>query len=118
MVLRLKYFENNITTSWKTLRTESNLCDVTLACGDGEIRAHKLILSSSSSVFKQIFSKNFNQHQYIYFKGVQYSQILAFLDYIYLGEVSLDQKDVNGFLEILEEFKIGKEYIDKQISDV
>ena len=48
--LQSNEFESNIKTSWQELETDKDFCDVTLACDDKQIKAHKLIISSSSPV--------------------------------------------------------------------
>ena len=52
--LRLEEFENPIKTSWQDFQIEKDFCDVTLACEDKIIEAHKIIISSCSPVFKNI----------------------------------------------------------------
>ena len=37
---------HDITTSWQELQIENDLCDVTLACEDNQIKAYKIIISS------------------------------------------------------------------------
>ena len=34
---------HDITTSWQELQIENDLCDVTLACEDNQIKAYKII---------------------------------------------------------------------------
>ena len=36
---------HDITTSWQELQIENDLCDVTLACEDNQIKAYKIIWS-------------------------------------------------------------------------
>ena len=38
--------------SWQKLQSESDFCDVTLVCDNGNIKAHKVIVSSCSQVLK------------------------------------------------------------------
>ena len=38
--------------SWQQLQSESDFCDVTLVCDNGNIKAHKFIVSSCSQVLK------------------------------------------------------------------
>ena len=45
-------FEKNIGEALRELRGENNLYDVTIACEDEEIQAHKLILSACSPFFR------------------------------------------------------------------
>ena len=46
IIINLKLCESNITTSWKELQIGNDLCDVTLACEDNQIKAYKIIISS------------------------------------------------------------------------
>ena len=69
--LRLNEFENNIKTSWQELQAENDFCDVTLACDDKQIKAHKIIISSSSPVLRNILKINNNPHPLIYLSRVK-----------------------------------------------
>ena len=53
----LKQFDINIKTSWQEFHLERDLCDVTLACDDIQILAHKLIISSCSPMIGGDFEK-------------------------------------------------------------
>ena len=46
--------------------TDKDFFDVTLACGDEQIQAHKVILSASSPFFKSILCRNRHQHLLLY----------------------------------------------------
>ena len=54
--LRLTQFGDNIRTTWQQLQVEKDFCDVTLACKDGQISTHKIIISHSSPVLKNILN--------------------------------------------------------------
>ena len=43
---------------------------------------------------------------YIYLRGVSYYDLSAILDFVYHGEVSVAQEDLNSFLAVAEELKI------------
>ena len=56
--LKWNEFEGNIRQSFRKLREEERLFDVTLATDDGQhIQAHKMILSAGSDFFSDIFIK-------------------------------------------------------------
>ena len=64
-------FEQNIRLSFKSLKEEQKLCDVTLATDDGyQILAHKVILSSGSDFFSDIFSKCSQPNMLVFLKGI------------------------------------------------
>ena len=44
--LRWNDFETNISTAFRELRNDQDFFDVTLACDDDQIQAHKIILSA------------------------------------------------------------------------
>ena len=45
-------FEKNISEAFKELREEKDFFDVTIACEENEIQAHKLILAACSPFFR------------------------------------------------------------------
>ena len=51
--LRLQWneFQNIVVGAFEDLRNDGDLTDVTLACDDGTVRAHKLVLSTCSDYF-------------------------------------------------------------------
>ena len=105
--LRWNDFQANLTTSYKELRDDKEFTDVTLACdGYQKIDAHKFILSSASQIFKAIFSGNKHAHPLIYLKGIKKEHLMAVVDFIYLGEVSINQEDLDSFLMVAEELEI------------
>ena len=68
--LKWNDFKGNISESFKTLREEERLFDVTLATDDGQhIQAHKMVLAAGSHFFNDIFIKNDAANILIYLKG-------------------------------------------------
>ena len=51
-------FERNISEAFKELREEKDFFDVTLACEEEEIQAHKLILAACSPFFRLVLTEN------------------------------------------------------------
>ena len=47
--LKWNDFENNISVAFRELRDDKDFFDVTLACDDEQIQAHKVILSASGT---------------------------------------------------------------------
>merc|ERR1719318_677456 len=98
--LRWNDFEDNILGAWRGLRQEQEYCDVTLACDDGlSIEAHRLILSAGSKFFCEIFKKAKHPNPFIYLKGIQKVELEYIIDFLYNGEASIAQEDLNKFLE-------------------
>ena len=113
--LRWNDFSANISSAFRDLRSDSDLFDVTLACCAPEtgakkvekIGAHKVILSACSPIFKQIVAnQSGNANPVIYLRGVRAADLEAVLDFMYYGEVSLAQDDLNSFLSVAEDFQV------------
>jgi len=104
--LRWNDFESNISSAFRELREDKDFFDVTLACEDDQIEAHKVILSACSPFFKTVFKRNRHQHPLLYLKGVKFTDLVAVLNFMYHGEVNVAQDELNNFLGIAEELKI------------
>jgi len=104
--LRWNDFESNISVAFKELKEDKDFFDVTLACEDEQIHAHKLILAACSPFFRNILRRNAHQHPLLYLKGVKYSDIQAILGFMYHGEVNVAQEDLNSFLAVAEDLKV------------
>ena len=104
--LRWNDFETNISNAFKELREEKDFFDVTLACEDSQMQAHKVILSACSPFFRTILRHNPHPHPLLYLKGVKYQDLLSVLNFMYMGEVSVAQEELNTFLSVAEDLKI------------
>ena len=104
--LRWNDFEKNISVAFRELREDKDFFDVTLACGDEQLQAHKVILSACSPFFRTILKRNPHTHPLLYLRGVKYTDLQAVLDFMYHGEVNLAQEELNSFLAVAEELKI------------
>jgi len=104
--LRWNDFENNISQAFKELRDDKDFFDVTLACDDEQIQAHKLILSACSPFFRNILRRNPHQHPLLYLKGVKFTDLQSVLNFMYHGEVNVAQEELNSFLAVAEELRV------------
>jgi len=104
--LRWNDFESNISVAFRELRDDKDFFDVTLACDDEQIQAHKVILSACSPFFRNILRRNPHQHPLLYLKGVKYSDIQSVLNFMYHGEVNVAQEELNSFLAVAEELRV------------
>ena len=100
-------FQKNISSAFQEMRDDQDLADVTLACeGRKQFQAHKLVLSASSPVFKEIIRKNKHPHPLIYLKGMKAGALESVLDFLYRGEVNVYQQDLNDFLALAEDLEL------------
>ena len=104
--LRWNDFESNISVAFRELREEKDFFDVTLACEDSQVSAHKVILSACSPFFRNVLRKNPHQHPLLYLKGVKYQEMLSVLNFMYQGEVNVAQEELNSFLAVAEELRV------------
>jgi len=104
--LRWNDFETNISVAFRELREEKDFFDVTLACDDSQIQAHKVILSACSPFFRNVLRRNPHQHPLLYLKGVKYKELLSVLNFMYMGEVNVAQEELNSFLSVAEDLRV------------
>jgi len=104
--LRWNDFQSNISNALEDLRNDKDFFDVTLACEDEQIQAHKVILSACSPFFRNVLRRNPHQNPLLYLKGVRYTDIQAVLNFMYHGEVNVAQDELNSFLSVAEDLKV------------
>ena len=104
--LRWNDFESNISSSFSELRDDKDFFDVTLACDDEQIQAHKLIISACSPFFRNVLRRNPHQNPLLYLKGVRFTDLQAVLNFMYHGEVNVAQKNLNSFLAVADDLKV------------
>ena len=106
--LKWNDFQSTVSSSFKTLRQEEDLFDVTLVSDDDvQISAHKLVLSASSSFFKSILRKNSHPQPFIYLSRINSTNLGFILDYIYQGEVQIFQEQLDAFLDVAQKLKVS-----------
>ena len=110
--LKWSDFEKNISEVFAELRDDEDFFDMTLACEQRTVQAHKLVLSACSPFFKSLLKTNKHPHPLLYLKGVKYEEIQLLLNFMYHGEVSIPQAQLSSFLALAEDLQI------KGLSDV
>ena len=106
LCLKWNDFQTNLQTSFQELRGDTDFTDVTLACEDQSLQAHKVILSASSPFFKKLFKVHKHPQPLIYMRGIKSSELIAMIDFIYLGEASIFQEQLESFLALAEELEL------------
>lgn len=85
------------------MRSNMELCDVTLRVGNVTFSAHRLVLAGNSPYFRNIFvSENADtRHQEIIlpsnFRG---DTLRSILDYFYTGNLAINQEDCEDLLSL------------------
>ena len=63
LCLQWNDFKDNAVNAFGSLKDDEDFTDVTLACEDGmQVKAHKVVLASSSPFFQNILRKNKHIH--------------------------------------------------------
>ena len=100
-------FTDHLREMLHDMRTLNELTDVTLVSEDKKhFKAHKVVLSACSPVFKSIISENVLTSPLIYLRGIQSDEIETILQFIYLGEATLYQDRMKEFLKVAQSLEI------------
>ena len=107
MFSHLERFPGTVSESFNNLRKDQDLCDVTLVCEDNQqIKAHKVVLSSSSFLLKNVLKTVTHTHPLLYFWDVKERDLHKIVDFIYTGQVEIYQSDLDEFLKISAKLEI------------
>ena len=98
---------NYLSTESSTALRDSSSCDVTLVCDELiPFQAHKIILSSCSTVLKCILLDNPHNHPLVFLPGVKKHHLRAVLEFAYHGEVVLPYDGIDQFLALVKNLEI------------
>ena len=107
MIISSNEFETSAPHTFRDLWNDENFTDVTLVTVDEQqIRAHKVILSSCSPMFRNILVKNPHQNPLLYLKDIQHKELELLMRFIYLGQCEVGQGGLEGFLQAGRELKV------------
>jgi len=105
----------------KRLFRNEEFCDMTIVCeADKQIKAHKIILSSSSRFFERILRRNPHPNPLIYLIGLRVRDLEALLEFIYYGEVYVPLDHLETFMHAAKRLEIDglENYENKSKSSV
>jgi len=115
LVLRWQEYSRNIGSSSAVFRRESTFSDLTLVVDGAQVQVHRFILASCSPLFLGMLRHLNHPHPVIFLRGVDHHHLLLILDFMYLGEVSVQQKELPAFLRTAEDLQV-KGLIEKEDS--
>ena len=99
-------FQKNVETVFGEVKLSQDFSDVTLVGEDFEVEAHRLVLSAGSLLFHQVLKKAKHPRPLIYLNGTKKVEIEAVLSFLYHGEVTICQENLEQFLRTAKELKI------------
>ncbi|XP_073833275.1 uncharacterized protein isoform X2 [Musca autumnalis] len=100
--LRWNNYFRHLTYALDNHRVNDDFVDVSLLCDGRKIKAHKVVLSACSSYFKEIFTENPHPHPVIIFKFIKYEDLNSIIEFMYQGEVNVQQEALQSFLQTAE----------------
>ena len=90
------------------LYSDQEFTDVTLVVDEyKQIQAHKVILSSSSKLFRRILIKNPHPHPLVYLKDVSYEILQYILQFLYIGQVDISTEYVPLFMKTARDLGVN-----------
>ena len=94
-------FTQSILKTLQDIRSIQEFSDVTLACEDAQMEAHRVVLASGSQFFQRTFARyNTSPKTLVIMRGVKKAQMKSILDFLYCGEVSVLEDELQEFLLI------------------
>ena len=106
LCLKWNDFQEVFTASVGSLRDDTDFTDVTLACEDQSVKAHKVILSACSPFFKRLLKSHPHPQPLLYMRGIKASELVALVDFVYHGEANIFQEQLESFLTLAEELEL------------
>lgn len=105
--LKCNNFNKILSSQYELLRDEKTLTDITFVCEGKRVEAHKLVLYACSPFFKSLIEEELSQkHLVFFFSDVKYDIMKAVLDYMYIGEVHIQNECLKDFIRVAEKLKI------------
>jgi len=105
-VLSWDLHEPDRTSTLKFIWESDDFVDVTIACDDDQIEAHKVILSAASPFFHDILKRNPHSHPLLYLKGTAKKDMKLLLDFIYSGETKVPKDQLEDFMTMAISLKV------------
>lgn len=89
------------------LRLNKILTDVIFICSNNEeLEAHFTILAMTSPYFRSLFSTRQSRLVYIYMVDVFFDLLRSFLEFLYIGIITIKKQMAPEFLKLAEHFQI------------
>ncbi|CAG7726682.1 unnamed protein product [Allacma fusca] len=107
-LLKWNNHRSNMVSVFESLLQSENLVDVTLAVEGKFLKGHKIVLSACSPYFESMFVNQTpgEKHPILIFHDMKFSHLKTLLDFMYRGEISIDEKDLSDVLKVAEALSI------------
>ncbi|QHR82677.1 kelch-like protein [Brazilian porcupinepox virus 1] len=117
-------YSNKLIKSINNFYIDGMFHDIVIVVEGKKIKAHKVILASSSDYFKSILCNDFLEKSLYEIKifGIDYRTFITLIDYIYSGKIDINETNVEillikaDYLQINTVVKLCEDYIKTKIS--
>ncbi|XP_035708801.1 zinc finger protein chinmo isoform X2 [Folsomia candida] len=105
--LRWSNYGHNLANSFVRLFESESLSDVTLFCEGESYRAHRVVLAASSQHFQELFEQCSSARDLVVIlDGTSPVNLRALLEFMYKGEVYIDDANLNTFLQTAKRLQV------------
>ncbi|KAI5720970.1 hypothetical protein M8J77_014079 [Diaphorina citri] len=105
--LRWNNYQSNMTSVFHHLLRTEAFVDVTLACNEQSLKAHKVVLSACSSYFQKLLIENPCKHPTIIMpQDVCFTDLKFIIEFVYRGEIDVSQSELQSLLKTADQLKI------------
>jgi len=102
-------FPSKAANTFRDIYKNDKFSDVTLVSEDlREIKAHRLVITNSSSVLRRILYKLDCPNPVLYLSGISHSHLEAVLEFLYLGSVTVSLGEVQHVLAVAKQLKVDQ----------
>ncbi|XP_064105424.1 protein jim lovell-like [Macrobrachium nipponense] len=105
-LLRWSDHISNYAEMFLTLREQEEFVDCSIACEDGIVGAHRLVLAGCSSYIRDLFKRSSNPHPIIFLLDVSRSTVLLLMEFIYRGQAHIPHSRLRQLVTLGKALKI------------
>ncbi|KAB7501059.1 Broad-complex core protein isoform 6, partial [Armadillidium nasatum] len=107
-IIQISWVSHNaaFTSAFTNLRLQNAFCDVTVCSRGNYFPAHRLILAAFSDYFKEILEETPCKHPFILVQNANGEDLKALLDFIYVGEISVESERMESFLKLAQNLEV------------
>lgn len=116
--LQCDYHLQNIGNLFKNLYLSDTLTDVTVACKDGAMNAHKIVLSAYSNYFNELIAntRTSNTHLTFVMHKISIENMKYLLEFMYKGFIDIPEECVAELMLIASELEVKGFLLSNEVS--
>ncbi|KAK4313636.1 hypothetical protein Pmani_015040 [Petrolisthes manimaculis] len=105
-LLRWNDHLSNYSDVFLSLREEEKFFDCSIACDDGVVGAHRMVLAGCSQYLRDLFVRLDTPHPIIFLVNTPRSLVLLLIEFIYRGEVHIPQNRLEQLVNLGQSLKV------------